>query len=512
MIVKPGHREVSAHGRARAPVRAKALARDDQTVAVRLWLLALFTGLVMMMAAGAAQARGTPEGFADLAERLLPAVVNVSTTQRLAERGPEMPQFPPGSPWEEFFKDFFDQRGGGTPMPRRATSLGSGFIIDPSGYVVTNNHVIQDAEEISVILYDDTALSAKVVGRDAKTDLALLKVETDRKLPYVEFGDSEKARVGDWVMAIGNPFGLGGSVTAGIISAKTRDINAGPYDSFIQTDAAINRGNSGGPLFNMDGEVIGINTAIFSPSGGSVGIGFAVPANLAKQVLKDLREYGRTRRGWLGVRIQSVTDEIAESFGLERDIGALVAEVQPDSPAEKAGLQPGDIIVTYNGREVTEMRRLPSMVAETEIGVSVPLTIWRDGKKQELEVTIAELEEEEQQAALTPAPERTRPSPSAIEPLGLTVTSLAPPLRERFGFGADANGVVVTDVSRSGPAAEKGVRPGDLIVEVNQTPVASAEEVRQQIEKAREAGRKSVLLLIQNQQGMRFVAINVAQG
>ncbi|MGC2855734.1 DegQ family serine endoprotease [Novispirillum sp. DQ9] len=472
-----------------------------------------------MLAAGAAHARGTPEGFADLAERLQPAVVNVSTTQTIsAERGPEMPQFPPGSPFEEFFKDFFDRHGnGGAPNgaplpPRRATSLGSGFIVDPSGLVVTNNHVIQDADEISIILQDDTVLQAELVGRDSKTDLALLRVKTDRKLPYVQFGDSDAARVGDWVMAIGNPFGLGGSVTAGIISAKTRDIQAGPYDSFIQTDASINRGNSGGPLFNMRGEVIGINTAIFSPTGGSVGIGFAVPANLAKQVLADLKEYGRTRRGWLGVRIQSVTDEIAESLGMKSSQGALVASVQPDSPAQAAGIRPGDVITAFNNSPVTEMRRLPAIVAETEIGKTVPVSVWRDGRAQTLEVTVAEMEEEEEQAAAEAPPPRSGTEQTAIAPLGLSVTPLTPELRERFGLEEGARGVVVTTVATNGPAAEKGISAGDVVVEVNQTPVSSAQEIRQQLDKAKEAGRRSVLLLVQSSAGMRFVAINVTEG
>lgn len=482
-----------------------------------MWLAAAFAALVMLaLAAMPAQARGTPDGFADLAERLLPAVVNISTTTVMPERGPEMPQFPPGSPFEEFFKDFFDRHGGQgqngpAPMPRRATSLGSGFIIDPEGYIVTNNHVIQDAEEITVILYDDTALKAKLIGRDPKVDVALLKVETKRKLPYVEWGNSEKARVGDWVMAIGNPFGLGGTVTSGIISAKTRDINAGPYDSFIQTDAAINRGNSGGPLFDMDGRVIGINTAIFSPSGGSVGIGFATPANLAKDVLDDLREYGRTRRGWLGVRIQTVTEEIADSLGLKRASGALVASVEPESPAGKAGIQPGDVVLEWDGREVRDMRRLPTMVAETEIGRSVPVQVWRNGERKTVDVTVAELEEDQQQAAAedTPAPKKEEVDQTAIDSLGLSVMPLSDQARERFGIPSDANGVLVTDVKTDGSAAEKAVRPGDLIVEVNQKAVASADEVEEQVTKAREAGRKSVLLLIQNEAGMRFVAVNI---
>ncbi|HJS32758.1 MAG TPA: Do family serine endopeptidase, partial [Alphaproteobacteria bacterium] len=325
-----------------------------------------------------AQGRGNPpaQGFADLAERLLPAVVNISTTQTVRQdrnqqqgpqqgpqgerrRGPEVPQFPPGSPFEEFFREFFDRQGRPDAPPRRTQSLGSGFVIDSTGYVVTNNHVIAEADEIKVILHDDTQLAAKVIGRDPKTDLAVLKVEPSKPLTAVKFGNSDQTRVGDWVVAIGNPFGLGGTVTAGIVSARARDINAGPYDDFIQTDASINRGNSGGPMFNLAGEIIGINTAIYSPSGGSVGIGFAIPANLAKPVIDQLRVSGKVRRGWLGVQIQSVTDEIAESLGLNKARGALVARVTENSPAAKGKIESGDVILKFDGKDVTEMRRLP---------------------------------------------------------------------------------------------------------------------------------------------------------
>lgn len=486
------------------------------------WLFLAAALLFLTLAAATfttspAQARGTPDGFADLAERLQPAVVNISTTQVLSDRGPEMPQFPPGSPFDEFFKEFFDKRGGGngngngsqSPIPRRATSLGSGFIIDPEGYVVTNNHVIQDAEEITVILYDDTVLKAEVVGRDPKVDVALLKVETKRKLPSVNFGDSDHARVGDWVMAIGNPFGLGGTVTAGIISAKTRDINAGPYDSFIQTDASINRGNSGGPLFNMDGDVIGINTAIFSPSGGSVGIGFATPSNLAKQVIADLRKYGKTRRGWLGVRIQSVTDEIAESLGLKRTYGALVSSIQQGSPAATAGVQVGDVVLEFNGREIKEMRRLPAIVAETEIGSKVAMEVWRNGKRESLKVTVGELAENDDQASDEPAkdtaPVNTNDTPIAA--LGISVVSISDATRERFDIPADAKGLVVTEVNGKSQASEKGLRPGDVIAEANQTSLNTPADLDFQVAKAKDSGRKSLLLLVQNASGMRFIAL-----
>ncbi|MFL5253644.1 MAG: Do family serine endopeptidase, partial [Rhodopila sp.] len=354
-----------------------------------------------------AAARSAPDSFADLATRLLPAVVNVSSSTTITAKngpgaGPEMPIFPPGSPFEQFFKDFLNkqrqgQRGGGggdddQPKPeRRAQSLGSGFIVDASGLVVTNNHVIDGADEISVILQDNTTLKAKVLGRDESGDIALLKVNSDKPLPTVDFGDSSAMRVGDWVLAIGNPFGLGGSVTAGIVSARGRDIHQGQYDDLIQTDAAINRGNSGGPLFNMDGQVIGINTAIFSPSGGSIGIGFSIPSNMAKNIVAQLKEYGHPRRGWLGVKIQQVTPDIAESLGLKGASGAMVAGITDGGPADKAKLRSGDVILKFDGQPVTEMHNLPRIVAETEIGKQVPIVVWRDGKEVALQVKVAEL-------------------------------------------------------------------------------------------------------------------------
>src|SRR5579862_2353755 len=345
-----------------------------------------------------AAARGAPDGFADLAERLLPAVVNISTTQTVKSEPqsntstPERERLPQGSPFDEFFKDFFDHNSqlGDRPelRSRKETSLGSGFVIDPAGYVVTNNHVIADADQITVILHDNTNLKATVVGRDTKTDVAVLKVAADKPLPVAGWGDSDKARVGDWVLAIGNPFGLGGSVTAGILSARQRDINSGPYDDFLQTDAAINRGNSGGPMFNMDGQVIGINTAIYSPSGGSIGIGFAIPSNLAKEVVDELiREPDHAvHRGWLGVRIQTVTDEIADSLGLDKAKGALVASVNDKGPAQLGGIQPGDVILTFNGKPVEDMRHLPRLVAETPVDKMVPVAIWRKRKEVMLQV------------------------------------------------------------------------------------------------------------------------------
>jgi serine protease Do len=500
------------------PVRAIAQAQDPQRPFGPLALTAFVAALLMaFLMASQAQARGTPDGFADLAERLLPAVVNISSTQVVNDNGMDAPQFPPGSPFDELFKDFFERQGRGapqqdTPSERRATSLGSGFIIDPAGYVVTNNHVIDGAEEITVILHDDTVLKAELIGRDTKVDIALLKVETDHDLPYVKFGNSDEARVGDWVMAIGNPFGLGGTVTAGIISAKTRDIQAGPYDAFIQTDASINRGNSGGPLFDMDGNVIGINTAIFSPSGGSVGIGFATPSVLAQAVLSDIRKYGRARRGWLGVQIQTVTQDIADSLGMDDSSGALVVSVVDDGPAQTSGIEVGDVVLEFNGRPVKEMRRLPAIVAETEINIEVPVVVWRDGKRVKLKVTVGEMADEDSDSpAGTPekAPKPTDDGLTPIKPLGLTITPLTDDLREQFGLPDDVNGLVVMEIKTGGPAAEQNIQPGDVIAQVGRVSVTKAAEVMEQIKIAEDAGHKSVLLLIKNATSMHFVSVSI---
>ncbi len=499
-----------------------------------------------------ALARGAPESFADLSAQLLPSVVNISSSQNAQARadrgGPEVPSFPPGSPFEQFFRDFLDRnrpgqgpgqgqgpsqgpnqgpnrRGERGPQqgPQqgppdgpggpggRAVSLGSGFIVDPTGYIVTNNHVIDGADEISVTLTDNTTLKAKLVGKDERVDLALLKVESDKPLRAVSFGDSDGARVGDWVLAIGNPFGLGGSVTAGIVSARGRDIRQGPYDDFIQTDAAINRGNSGGPLFNMDGQVIGINTAIYSPSGGSVGIGFSVPSNLAKAVVAQLREFGRARRGWLGVRIQQVTPDIAESIGLRETTGAMVAGVNEDGPADKARIRNGDIILKFNGQDVKEMRTLPRIVAETEIGKGVPVVLWRDGKEVTVQASVGELPEDQQQASNAPAPGRSAPSRAAmISGLGARLSPITDDLRNQFKLSADQKGVVVTDVEADGTAAGRGLKPGDVIVEVQQEPVSTPADVSERLDRFRKQNRKTVLMLIQSGDGLRWVPLPLA--
>ena len=488
----------------------------DGTLAGRFGIAVLAVTLVWSTAAFA---RSAPDSFADLAEKLSPAVVNISTTQNVSGRrgAVPMPQFPPGSPFEEFFKDFFERQrpggngdgnGDGERRPRRRiSSLGSGFVVDPSGIIITNNHVIAEADEITVILSDGTRLKAEVLGRDAKTDLAVLRVEPAKDLPFVKLGDSDESRVGDWVMAIGNPFGLGGSVTAGIISARSRNINAGPYDDFIQTDASINRGNSGGPLFNMDGEVIGVNTAIFSPSGGSVGIGFAIAANLAKPVIEQLREHGKTRRGWLGVKIQPVTDEIAESLALDPPRGALVASVFDPGPAAVAGFEAGDIVLKFDGMDVPRVRALPRIVAETAIGKAVEVEVWRKGELIKLSVKIGELKEDEV-AALTSG-ESGGNSAANLEALGMTLSSLTNDLRERFEIGGEVKGVVITEVNDVSAAAEKGIRAGDIIVEAAQEEVTSPGQVLEKVKEAKDSNRKSILLLVQRSDDLRFVALRL---
>ncbi len=462
-------------------------------------------------------ARSAPESFADLAAELSPSVVNISTTQKVQQGNQSGPgfQFPPGSPFEEFFKDFFERNrppggGGQQNRPRRVTSLGSGFVIDKAGLIVTNNHVIAEADEVSVTFPNGDKLPAKILGKDPKTDLALLKVESETPLPAVPWGSSDTARVGDWVVAIGNPFGLGGSVTAGIISARGRDINAGPYDDFIQTDASINRGNSGGPLFNMDGEVIGINTAIFSPTGGSVGIGFAIPATLAQNVIAQLAEFGRTKRGWLGVRTQTVTDEIAESLGLDKASGALVAGISEGGPAEGAGLQQGDVILTFDGKDVSEMRELPRIVAETQIGKEVKVALWRKGEKVEVGVTIGELEDAETKVAS--ADPKAPVEPDTVDTVGMTLSTLTDELRKKYDLADDANGVVVAKVDADGAAAEKGIREGDLIVEVAQEEVKTPGEVLRKVTKVKKSNRKSILLLLERGGDLRFIAVRLDKG
>jgi serine protease Do len=455
-------------------------------------------------------ARG-PESVADVAEGLQDSVVNISTTQTLkgSAGGTQTGPGPKGSPFEEFFDDFFndeDKEG----LPRKVSSLGSGFVVDPSGLIVTNNHVIEGADEIIINFTDGTKLKVlKILGHDPKTDLALLKVEPKKPLHAVTFGDSSKMRVGDWVMAIGNPFGLGGSVTVGIISATKRDINAGPYDDFLQTDAAINRGNSGGPLFNMDGQVIGVNTAIISPSGGSIGIGFAVPSNSAVQVVDQLKQFGGTRRGWLGVHVQNVTEEIATSMGLKEPIGALVAKVTPDSPAAAAGIEESDVILKFDGQPIENMRSLPRAVAATAIGKAVPIELMRKGQTVDVTVTVGRLPEEEEAADTVKGEEEQRQSePEKEDLLGLSIASLTDELRNQYGIGKSVEGVVITEVKPDSPAAQKDVKPGDVIVEVTQEKVKQPQDVKARLLAVRKSGRKSILFLLSDAKGeLRFVAV-----
>jgi serine protease Do len=474
---------------------------------------------VPAMLSTASLARG-PESVAPIAEELQNTVVNISTTQTLkgsSEKSSSRGSGPKGSPFEDLFNDFFDdqEKEGAS---RKVSSLGSGFVIDPLGLIVTNNHVIEGADEIIVNFTDGTKLKVtKILGHDPKTDLALLKVEPKQPLKAATFGDSSKMRVGDWVMAIGNPFGLGGTVTVGIISATKRDINSGPYDDFLQTDAAINRGNSGGPLFNMDGQVIGVNTAIISPTGGSIGIGFAVPSNSAVPVVDQLKQFGETRRGWLGVHVQNVTGEIAKSMGLQEPVGALVASVTPNGPAAAAGLKPSDVILKFDGDPVETMRNLPRAVASTPVGKTVDLEVQRAGEVIHLNATIGRVPEEVEKAeeaeaeAKSDSDEGDGGEPDREELLGLSMAPLTDDLRNQYHIGKGVEGVVITDVDANSPAAHKDVKPGDVIVEVTQEKVNDPEEVVARVAAVKKAGRKSVLLLISDAKGgLRFVAVPVA--
>jgi len=475
------------------------------------FVVATVLAVTLMLAPRISLAQGTPNSFADLAERLSDAVVNISTSQTTtATRSVPRPNLPKGSPFQEFFDEYFKRNEEGNSRPRRVNSLGSGFVIDASGLVVTNNHVIDGADEIFVIFNDGTKLKAKLLGADKKTDLALLEVDPEEPLVAVGFVEADTLRVGDWVLAIGNPFGLGGSVTAGIVSARNRDINSGPYDDFIQTDASINRGNSGGPLFNMKGEVVGINTAIISPTGGSIGIGFSIPAATAVPVINQLREHGETRRGWLGVRIQTVTDEIAEGLGIGEARGALVAGVNPEGPASKVDIQPGDVIVKFGGKPVEEMRDLPRIVADSPIDVETEVEIIRKGATLTRKVKVARLKEDNLAAAPSGGDDEKKPTgeKKTSETLGLTLAAIDDDMREALEITEDIEGAMVVDVASDSPAGEQGISKGDIIVAVNQEEVKSPEDVIRRIEEARKNGRTRALLLTRNKEGaMRFIAI-----
>jgi serine protease Do len=479
---------------------------------------AVFFCLISLVYLPANATSAMPESFADLVDKLTPAVVNISTTQTVEgganSMGEMLMQPPEGgtSPDDlpELFKKFYGENDNGE---HKTTSLGSGFVISADGYIVTNQHVVEKADEITVIFSDDTKAIAKVIGKDSKTDLTLLKVDVKKKLDFVKWGSSDKSRVGDWVIAIGNPFGLGGSVSAGIISARARDINSGPFDDFIQTDAAINRGNSGGPLFNTAGEVIGINSAIFSPSGGNIGIGFALPSSMAEPVIEQLKETGHIVRGWLGVKIQTVTDELAEGLGLKDAKGALVLDVSENSPASKAGIVAGDVILSFDEKELAVMRKLPRIVADTPVGKKVPVEVWRKDKKQTLVVTISELKDDDEDKVQTAksSPENKKESLDATKTiLGIGVKDLDDNVRKRFNIGKDVKGAVIVKIDPDSAAAKKPLRKGDVITAVGQEKVLNSADAEKLVKNVVDSKRKSVLLLINRSGDSLYIALPMA--
>ncbi len=501
----------------------RSVRASSQGLVRSLAILGLAGGFALMPALSPqALARG-PDSLADLASQVSDAVVNISATQTLddkdvAEGGPDQQG---GTPFDDLFQEFLrrhHQSGGDVPVPppheRRTNSLGSGFIIDPAGIIITNNHVIADANDVTVILDDGTKLKAKIIGKDEKVDVAVLKVKSDKRLKAVKFGDSDKVRVGDWVMAVGNPFGLGGTVTAGIISARNRNIDSGPYDNYFQTDAAINKGNSGGPLFDMDGDVIGINTAILSPSGGSIGIGFATPAATVMPIILQLEKYGETRRGWLGVRIQSVDDSLAQTLNLGSVRGALVAGTDANGPAKVAGIQPGDVIVKFDGTEIPDAHDLPKIVASAQVGKQVDVIVVRQGKALTKSVKLGRLEDSEKQNDVKTASEApdedVQPTP-VQRALGMAFAELSDKLRLKFSIkGSVTSGIVVTDVDPDSAAADKHIEPGEVIEEVNQDPVKSPADFTKKLQALKGEGKKLALLLVANPQGeVRFVAVAV---
>ncbi|MEX1236562.1 MAG: Do family serine endopeptidase [Roseovarius sp.] len=474
-----------------------------------LALSMLVTALVMAQAL-VAQAR--PESFADLAQTVSPAVVNITTSTTVARGTGSGPVLPDGSPFEEFFRQFREREegeGGEMPRPRRSSALGSGFVISEDGYIVTNNHVIERADEIIIEFYEGGEMPATVIGTDPKTDIALLKVEADNPLPFVSFGDSDVARVGDWVMAMGNPLGQGFSVSAGIVSARNRALS-GTYDDYIQTDAAINQGNSGGPLFDMDGKVVGVNTAILSPNGGSIGIGFSMASNVVTRVVDQLQEFGETRRGWLGVVIQDVTTDVAEAMGLDMVAGALVTDV-PDGPAAEAGMMAGDVITSFDGVKVPDTRELVRQVGETEVGKTVRVVVFRDGGTQTLKVTLGRREDAERAAGAGPGGDEPEAAPEPEAMMGMTLAPLDDELRSQLELANDAQGLVLQDIDQTSEAFEKGLRAGDVITEAGQQEIVSIEDLEVQIDAAREAGRKSLLLLVRSNGQPRFVALTIQE-
>ena len=469
----------------------------------------LFVFSILISSSVSSHARGAPESFADLAEELSPSVVNITTSTTIAGITDQArPQIPEGSPFEDLFRDFFNNGEGGQARPRRSSALGSGFVISADGFIVTNNHVIDKADEIVIEFFDGKELVAELVGRDPKTDIALLKVEATEPLPFVGFGDSDIARVGDWVMAIGNPLGQGFSVSAGIISARNRTLRSGPYDDFIQTDAAINRGNSGGPLFNMNGEVIGVNTAIISPNGGSIGLGFSMSSRVVGRVVNQLKEYGETRRGWLGVQIQDIDSDMAEALGLEKVSGALVSGV-PDGPGADAGILSGDVILSFDGVEVEDTRGLVTIVGNADVGKVVDVIIFRDGSSKTIKVTLGRREAAEKEKIVPAAkvPEKIKESVK----LGMKLLTINAETRTQLNLPEDLNGVAVLDVAETSDAFEKGIRAGDVIVEAGRTKVTDVNDISDIFENAISSGRKSILLLVKRGDNSRFVGLSLSK-
>lgn len=508
-----------------------------------LLLSAVAAASVMVMPAvpvqaqsAAVQQRG-PASVADLAEGLLDAVVNISISQDAegsdADSGSPSPKVQKDAPFEQYFNDYFSKRKKDGGKNRKVNSLGSGFVIDPAGYIVTNNHVIEGADEIDVNFADGTTLEAKLIGTDTKTDLAVLKVEPKAPLKAVKFGDSRKMRIGDWVMAVGNPFGLGGTVTVGIVSARGRNINAGPYDNFIQTDAAINKGNSGGPLFDMEGDVIGVNTAIISPTGGSIGIGFSIPSEIAMNVIQQLKTYGETRRGWLGVRLQPVTDDMVKTLGLDKVRGALVSSVIAGGPVEKGPIKSGDVVLSFDGRPVKQARDLPLIVAESPIDTDLPAVVLRDGKEMSVTVRLKQMakgaEDDAEAASDEPddggssdeakpqkpaKPEKPQDDGKAVSPdgpvLGMALKALDDDLRKQFSIEKSVEGVVVTEVEPGSPASEKGIVAGDVIVEIAQEFIATPADAAAKITSLKQADRRNAQVMVSNAKGdLRFVALRL---
>jgi serine protease Do len=463
------------------------------------------------------------QSFAPLVKKVSPAVVNISVTQSSSpdamseeQEGTPSPGFP-NSPFDEMLRRFFNQQNPDgqqhafPQMPEgqsRRIALGSGFIIDPSGYVVTNNHVVGNAGKVEITLQDDSKYTAKIIGRDPKTDIAVLKIDADKPLPYVTFGDSSVAQVGDWVMAVGNPFGLGGTVTTGIISARGRDIHSGPFDDFLQIDAPINRGNSGGPTFNLDGQVIGINTAIYSPNGGSVGIGFAVPSSVAKTVVAQLEQHGKVARGWLGVQIQEVTPAIAASLGLQSEHGALVAVVTPSSPGAKAGLKQGDVILSFNGSEVGRLHDLPRLVAETAPESHATMNVWRNGKTVELQTAVGELPNNDQVASAEGGGQEEEQAARA-DAMGMHFAPLNNQLRRELHIGKDVQGVAITRVDPGSAADDVGFSTGDVVVAIDQQPVKTPQEAAAKLKEIAASPKKSALILLNRHGVTQYVGVTL---